>query len=241
MNHEQPTPAAIAWTDEIMRDRLLACAATLRIVGAAASTDQLLDACGADAPDVIVLCLTGHVTADWRESLTSMIGGFPDAKLIAIVPAASTHREVRLCLSAGAVAVVMESELEKLIDLTVAAVVAGHSIIPASLTTTFRKPVFTAREKQVLGLVVIGMSNSEIARRLFLAESTVKSHLSSSFGKLGVASRKEATAMILDPESGFGTGILGISGAENGSDNGYEPPVRPSVAPFQAASFDASA
>jgi DNA-binding NarL/FixJ family response regulator len=64
----------------------------------------------------------------------------------------------------------------------------------------------------VLGLVVMGYMNSQIAAQLFLAESTVKSHLSSAFGKLGVRSRNEAVSVILDPARGLGTGILGLGG-----------------------------
>ncbi len=44
-----------------------------------------------------------------------------------------------------------------------------------------------------------GSTNALIARELGLAESTIKSHLSSAFAKLGVASRAEAAALILDP------------------------------------------
>ena len=65
----------------------------------------------------------------------------------------------------------------------------------------------TTREKQILMLVVTGLTNSQIAAELFLAESTVKGHLSSAFSKLGVSSRSEAAAVILDPERGRGLGI----------------------------------
>jgi hypothetical protein len=58
----------------------------------------------------------------------------------------------------------------------------------------------------------MGYMNSQIAEQLFLAESTVKSHLSSAFGKLGVRSRNEAVSLILDSERGFGMGILGLGG-----------------------------
>ena len=70
------------------------------------------------------------------------------------------------------------------------------------------RPIFTTREKEILRLVVEGLSNGEIGRKLYLAESTVKSHLSSSFAKLGVHSRNEATALILDPGAGLGPAIL---------------------------------
>ncbi len=68
----------------------------------------------------------------------------------------------------------------------------------------------TTREKQALALMVTGLTNAQIAGRLFLAESTVKSHLSSAFSKLGVASRYEAATVILDPERGSGLGIREI-------------------------------
>ena len=68
----------------------------------------------------------------------------------------------------------------------------------------------TNREKQILGLVVGGLTNAQIARELYLAESTVKSHLSSAFMKLGVSSRNEAVAVILDPVRGSTLGIRGM-------------------------------
>jgi DNA-binding NarL/FixJ family response regulator len=72
------------------------------------------------------------------------------------------------------------------------------------------RPVLSIREKQVVGLVAMGLMNIEIAERLFLAESTVKSHLSSAFAKLGVRSRHEAVELLLNPASGLGLGILSL-------------------------------
>jgi DNA-binding NarL/FixJ family response regulator len=69
------------------------------------------------------------------------------------------------------------------------------------------------REKQVLSMLVMGFTNAEIAAKMFLAESTVKSHLSSAYTKLGVRSRKDAATMILDPVAGLGPGILTINAA----------------------------
>jgi DNA-binding NarL/FixJ family response regulator len=65
-----------------------------------------------------------------------------------------------------------------------------------------------------MGMVVLGLSNAEIAAKLVVAESTIKTHLTSTFAKLGVRSRSEASALILDSERGLGTGILSISEAE---------------------------
>jgi DNA-binding NarL/FixJ family response regulator len=65
-------------------------------------------------------------------------------------------------------------------------------------------------------MVVLGFSNGEIARKLHLAETTVKSHLSSTFRKLGVRSRSEAAALVLDGQSGLGLGVLTISDGGEG-------------------------
>ena len=56
----------------------------------------------------------------------------------------------------------------------------------------------------------------EVAPVLGLAETTVKSHLSSTFRKLGVRSRSEAAALVLDAQSGLGLGVLTISDGGEG-------------------------
>lgn len=54
----------------------------------------------------------------------------------------------------------------------------------------------SARQREVLNLVVEGLSNAEIARRLYLSESTVKQHLRASYKALGVSNRTEATQLL---------------------------------------------
>jgi DNA-binding CsgD family transcriptional regulator len=84
-------------------------------------------------------------------------------------------------------------------------------VVPRKLRASVEKPAFSHRERQVLALVSRGLTNSEIAERLLLAQSTVKSHLSSAFTKLGIRSRKEVTALLLDPEQAQSVGLAGIS------------------------------
>lgn len=62
----------------------------------------------------------------------------------------------------------------------------------------------TAREHEVLDLVARGLTNAEVARRLFVSDKTVRNHVSNVFAKLHVAGRAEAVARARD--AGLGTG-----------------------------------
>jgi DNA-binding NarL/FixJ family response regulator len=119
-------------------------------------------------------------------------------------------RRMRLLLAAGARGIVLDSEVVTSLVPAVLAVASGQICIPSHDAPPLERPVLTIREKQVIGLVALGLKNGEIAERLFLAESTVKSHLSSAFAKLGVRSRHEAIDLIVDPASGMGLGILSL-------------------------------
>ena len=83
---------------------------------------------------------------------------------------------------------------------TVWAVASGQSVVPRKLRAGVETPVLSHREHQVLGLVRDGLTNAEIAECLFLAESTIKSHLASIFTKFGVRSRKEVAAACIGLE-----------------------------------------
>ncbi|MCJ7432476.1 MAG: response regulator transcription factor [Anaerolineales bacterium] len=53
------------------------------------------------------------------------------------------------------------------------------------------------REREVLGLLVHGFSNADIAARLYLSEGTVRNYVSSIFDKLGVTDRTQAAVLAL--------------------------------------------
>ena len=108
---------------------------------------------------------------------------------------------------------VPEAQIEHALVPTLDAVLRDQLCFPSSMRGTLARPVFSHREKQVLELLLAGLTNGEIAAHLFLSESTVKSHLASSFRKLGVSSRAEAARCVLAPDSGLE--LRGLSRVEH--------------------------
>lgn len=204
-----PRSVGVVCTDEVGRRRVASALRRrgLRVVAAAPSA-AALDRCG-EAPDAIVVVLDGF-RAEQAALLAVLRERLPAASIVATATEATT-REIRDSLAAGADGFVFDGQLEDALAATVEAACSGQLVVPRDLKDQIARPALSAREKQVLGMVVMGFTNGEIAGKLHLAESTVKSHLSSIFGKLGVRSRNEAAEVVLDRERGFGTGILTIS------------------------------
>ena len=162
----------------------------------------------ARAPDVLVVAVESLSAA--KSDIRGARDEYRSAQVVVVV-AEATPAEARQLLVDGVRGLVLEEHVEGSLALAVRSAVAGQISYPAELMPTHLKAALSTREKQILGMVVMGFSNAEIAGKLHVSESTVKSHLYSAFTTLGVGSRKEAVALILDPDAGFGTGILAIT------------------------------
>ncbi len=171
---------------------------------------DLLARGGQDESALVVLRVE-DASSHAAQLVESLRRGIEQALVVVLCPEIERW-EVRAVLAAGAVGVVLEREMAGTLGPCLQAVRAGQICVPRQQWRQIAPPALSTREKQILGLVVMGYMNSQIAERLFLAESTVKSHLSSAFGKLGVRSRNEAVNLILDTERGFGMGILALGG-----------------------------
>jgi DNA-binding NarL/FixJ family response regulator len=153
-----------------------------RIAAHAAGCDGLVVALDLAAPAALVtlrsICATGA-------SLTVIAPSLPPAV-------------VRRAIAAGVHGLVLHGDVAEALVPTLLSVSAGQISVPRSAGPQIQAAPFTPRERQVLGMAALGFQNSEIGQKLFLAESTVKSHLTSAFAKLGVRSRSEAAALLLD-------------------------------------------
>lgn len=136
---------------------------------------------------------------------------------IVIVSPLTGPSDLRRALTAGASGLVFDTEIDTALAPVVRAVAADHTCVPGSVKLTVDKPALSHREREVLRLAVSGRTNGEIAAMLCLAESTVKSHLSAAFHRLGVRSRREAATLVLDPAEGLAPLILGTGSPPPGT------------------------
>ena len=166
---------------------------------------------GDDRGHGVIVVLAGDAETQLAaliEPLARKLGQLP---LVLVCPRPERW-DVRAALMAGAAGVVACADVVATLGPCVRAVQAGQACVPREHWRQIEPVALSTREKQILGLVVMGYMNSQIAERLYLAESTVKSHLSSAFGKLGVRSRNEAVDLIVNSERGLGMGILALGG-----------------------------
>lgn len=201
---------AVVAADELASRRI---AATLGDGGFSAalvseSVDELLEDPAAASLDAVVLACD----PSRPDGLTAVrrLAKRLDSSRVIVVSSALLGAGVRSALNAGASAFVADARIETTLTAATRSALAGQVSLPRELHRCAVRPAFSHREKQVLALVVRGLGNRQIALRLFLSESTVKSHLASAFQKLGVRSRKEAAAVLLDPDEGLGTTVLSV-------------------------------
>jgi DNA-binding NarL/FixJ family response regulator len=160
---------------------------------------------GSRKADVLV------ATSDWvtAESSSTLREELPTVPLV-VISRIGGRLAVDDALAAGAVGFVTEDQVDDRLAATVRAVSVGQLVIPADGREIGASPILSPRERQVMSMVVLGFSNRQVANKLHVTETTVKSHLSSSYRKLGVRSRHEATALILSNKE-RGLGILSLS------------------------------
>jgi DNA-binding NarL/FixJ family response regulator len=116
--------------------------------------------------------------------------------LVIVVVQPGQHVDAGSLLAMGADGLLHEHDIDSTLGPICRLAAIGHVSVPASMRHSIEPPALTHRERQALGLAVAGLTNAQIARTVFIAESTVKTHLSSAFRRLGVHSRREAVALV---------------------------------------------
>jgi DNA-binding NarL/FixJ family response regulator len=138
----------------------------------------------------------------------------PRSPRIVVLPSPGDVEVGRL-LAAGAHGLVPEAGLERVLGAVVDVVTAGFVCVPAAMRRAIDPPSLSHRERQILALAITGRTNAEIADRLFISESTVKTHLGSAYRQLGVHTRRDAAGLVLGSDGTLRRSVLGTLGPLN--------------------------
>jgi len=174
----------------------------LELAGEAADGEEAIELCGRLLPDVVLMDLA-MPEMDGVTATRVIRQRFPEVQVIAL----TSFKEAELiqnALQAGAIGYLLKDVTADELDQAIRAAHSGQATLaPAALqamvhaATQTPTPGYdlTKRERTVLALMVEGLNNTEIAERLVVSPSTIKSHVSHILRKLDVTSRTEAAAL----------------------------------------------
>lgn len=176
----------------------------LLFVGDAGSGAEAVRKCSELRPDVVLMDLV-MPEMDGAQATLRMKATCPEVQVVAL----TSYKEedlVQAALKAGAISYLLKNVTADELATAIRAAHKGRSTLAPEaaevLIKVARQPQeseegLTRRELDILKLMVDGLSNPEIARKLFVSRSTVKFHVSNILMKLGAASRTEAVSMAL--------------------------------------------
>jgi two-component system NarL family response regulator len=166
----------------------------MTVVGEAANGLQAVEMYRKDRPDVTLMDVRMPGMSG-VEAIVAIRAEFPNAAIIAL----STYggdEDIRRALQAGAQAYLTKDVLHDELLRAIHAVHAGEKYLPPSVAAAVDASVLpaglSARELEVLSLIVKGHGNKQIAYQLGIAEHTVKNHVKNILGKLSVDDRTQA-------------------------------------------------
>lgn len=167
----------------------------LRVVAEAATAAETIAAHADARPDVTLLDL--RMPGGGIEALRQIRAQTPQARVL-IITTSELEEDIHRALTAGANGYILKSVLPAELATAIRAIHAGGTWIPDAIARKLAdraaSPDLSPREREVLHLLVKGLTNPEVATALGISLSTAKAHVASILEKLGVAARSEAAA-----------------------------------------------
>jgi two-component system, NarL family, response regulator LiaR len=197
---------------DLVREGLRAILGTdsdLTVVGVANDGSEALDLIETQKPDLVLMDLKMPVM-NGVQATTLIRQQFPSVKVL-VLTTYDADEWVFDAIRAGAAGYLLkDTPRERLIGAIKETVagrtpvdsgvagklftqVAGQGLLPESTLSR----LLSQREKEVLALLAKGLSNGEIAARIYLSEGTVRNYVSSIFEKLGVSDRTQAAILAI--------------------------------------------
>ena len=177
------------------------------VVGEASDGEEAIEAAARLAPDLILLDLS-MPGLDGLSALPRLRAAAPDCEVV-VLTASGTEENLLGAIRGGAAGYLLKSEPpERIVDF-LRGVAQGEAALSGAVARRLLEQVregggrssgvpdsiaatLSARELEVLLLLDDHLGTDEIAKRLFISEHTVRSHVKSLLRKLGVSSRREA-------------------------------------------------
>jgi DNA-binding NarL/FixJ family response regulator len=188
---------------EVVREGLrlsLSRSPHIRVVGEAGDGQSAIDLAERRRPDVVIMDvrMPGMDGLDATKELTQRT---PDTAVL-IFTAYSERSLLARGLESGAKGYILKEAPHETLVRAIEKVAVGESFIdpalmPAFLSGKDREDMLTGREREILQLLADGMSNADVAQRLFISQETVKSHVRHILAKLEADTRTHAVAIAL--------------------------------------------
>ena len=176
----------------------------LELVGEAENGADAIKLCGEVLPDVVLMDMV-MPDMDGAAATALIRQKYPQVQIL-VLTSFKEGELIKKALEAGAIGYLLKDVSADDLAKAIRSAHAGRATLSPeaaqSLVETTNLPPapgldLTEREREVLVLMVEGLSNSQIAAKLGVSSSTIKSHVSNVLSKLGVTSRTEAVSLAL--------------------------------------------